>query len=146
MARLYSTGLMKQSWCPLLACCLAASSCEVLAEGLGRGCRVATGTLQLHVAAGAMCDGAKHGQMCLLGAKITPDPFAVTSFSPNCPPIFTTPRAAQDKLVKMGPCRFGWVLGVTQFLQVLIKMGKRSEQGCAPQDGKGCPEGHGEAK
>lgn len=70
-------------------------------------------TLQLHVAVGAMGDGEKPGQMCLLGAETTPDPFPVTSFSPNCPPIFTTPRAAQDKLVEMGPCRFGWVLGVT---------------------------------
>lgn len=48
--------------------------------------------------------------MCLLGAKITPDPFPVTSFSSNRAPFFTTPKAAQDKLVEMGPCRFGWVL------------------------------------
>ena len=60
-------------------------------------------TLQLHVAAGAMGDGEKPGQMCLLGAEITPDPFPVTSFSPNHPPIFTTLGATQDKLVEMGP-------------------------------------------
>ncbi|XP_074730074.1 protein FEV [Strix uralensis] len=35
----------------------------------------------------------------------------------------------------MGPCRFGWVLGVTQLLQLLIKMHKRLGQGWEPQDG-----------
>lgn len=101
-----------------------------------------------------MGDGEKPGQMCLLGAEITPDPFPVTDFSPNHPSVFTTPRTAQDKLVEMGLCMFGWVLGVTQLLQALIKLGKRSEQGWGPQNGhrlnpsrgRDCPEGHGEAR
>ena len=33
MAWLYGTGLVEQSWCPLLACCLAASSSGMLVEG-----------------------------------------------------------------------------------------------------------------
>lgn len=94
------------------------------------------------------------GGECLLGAEITPHPFPVTSFSLNCPSIFITLGAAQDKLVEMGPCRFGWVLGVTQLLQVVIKMSKRLGQGWGPQDGhrlnsprgRDCPEGHGKAR
>lgn len=92
---MYGIGLVEQSWSPLLA--------------------LLPGCLKLWSASGE----------CLLGAEITPDPFPVTSFSPNCPSIFVTLGAAQDKLVEMGPCRFGWVLGVTQLLQVIIKMGKR---------------------
>lgn len=35
--------------------------------------------------------------------------------------------------MELGPVRFGWVLGVDQLLQVLIKTDKRSEQGWGPQ-------------
>lgn len=52
------------------------------------------GTLQLHVAAGAMGDEEIPVQMCLLGAQITPDPFPVKSLSLNHPRIFTTPRTS----------------------------------------------------
>lgn len=65
------------------------------------------------------------------GPRLSQTP--VKSFSLNCPPVFTTPRAAQDKLVEMGPHRFGWVLGITQLLQVLIKMGERLRKGWGPQ-------------
>lgn len=57
---------------------------------LGRGDKAikdgpSAGTPQLHVAARAMDDGEKPGQMCLLEAEITSDPFPTTSFSLNCP-------------------------------------------------------------
>lgn len=84
MGSLYGIGLVEKSWCPLLACCLDASSCEELAEGLllaikdgsvpPAKSRPSTVTPQLHVEAKAMGDGAKPGQMCLSGAKIIPDP------------------------------------------------------------------------
>lgn len=64
-AWLYGIGLVEQSWCPLLACCLAACSCGVPVEGALLAARTETSsmalspcqeqTLHLHPAAACRC-------------------------------------------------------------------------------------------
>lgn len=80
-----------------------------------------------------MGDGEKPGQMCLFGVGITFLHYKFLHDVPSC--LQNIPRAAQDKQVKMGPSWFVWVLGVTQLLQILIKMSNRLGQGWVLWDG-----------
>lgn len=57
-------------------------------------------------------------------------PFSIISFSTKRSSYLqNVPSTAQDKQIKMGPSWFVWVLGVTQLLQILIKMCNKLGQG-----------------
>lgn len=65
-------------------------------------------TPQVPVAAGAVRNREKPGQMCLFGAGIT-----FLHKMPSC--LQNVPRAAQDKQMKMRPSWFVWCLGLPSF-------------------------------